>query len=158
MRTYWTTFSSPIGHVTVAGDEDAVRSVWLGDRCRPPAPDAIRDEARLSAAAAQLAEYFEGERRSFDLTLAPTGTLFQTTVWRALLEIPFGRTLSYGELAHRIGRPGAARAVGVANARNPLAIVVPCHRVIGSNGTLTGYGGGVDRKAWLLDFEARACR
>jgi methylated-DNA-[protein]-cysteine S-methyltransferase len=154
--TYWTTVGSPIGTITITGDEDGVRSVWLDDQAAPPAPEpgVIRDDERLSAVTTQLREYFAGERRTFDLTLNPAGTLFQVTVWRALQHIPYGETVSYGELAQAIGKPGAARAVGLANGRNPIAIIVPCHRVIGRNGTLTGYGGGVDRKAWLLDHEA----
>jgi methylated-DNA-[protein]-cysteine S-methyltransferase len=102
----------------------------------------------------QLREYFEGRRRSFDVPLEPTGSSFELAVWTALREIPYGETVSYGELAARIGRPEAARAVGVANARNPIAVIVPCHRVIGADGSLTGYGGGLERKRLLLDLEA----
>ena len=102
---------------------------------------------------AQLVEYFAGERTSFDLPLAPTGSDFQQKVWAALRTIPYGDTWSYGRLAEAIGQPGAARAVGLANGRNPISIVVPCHRVVGSSGKLTGYAGGVERKAFLLDLE-----
>lgn len=109
----------------------------------------------LALAARQLDEYFAGERREFDLPLAPRGTGFQERVWRALLAIPFGVTRSYGELARTIGRPSASRAVGAANGKNPIAIIVPCHRVIGANGTLTGYGGGLPIKRWLLEHEAK---
>lgn len=122
----------------------------------PPAgvlPCAAR--AHLLAAARALEEYFAGERRDFDdLRLAPAGTPFQLAVWRALQRIPFGRTSSYGELARELGRPGAARAVGMANHRNPIWIIIPCHRVIGADGSLTGYGGGLAAKEWLLDHEA----
>ena len=110
----------------------------------------------LRAAASQLAAYFAGTRVAFDLPLLPAGTEFQRLVWRALLEIPFGATRSYGELAGAIGRPRASRAVGAANGRNPIAIIIPCHRVIGSDGSLTGYGGGEPAKRWLLEHEARA--
>lgn len=102
---------------------------------------------------AQVAEYFEGERRSFEMAVAPEGTAFQQAVWSALALIPYGETLGYAELAQRIGRPGAARAVGRANATNPIPIVLPCHRVIGASGDLTGYGGGIDRKRFLLHLE-----
>jgi methylated-DNA-[protein]-cysteine S-methyltransferase len=102
----------------------------------------------------QLGEYFAGERTDFDLRLAASGNAFERRVWRALEEIPYGETVSYGEVARRIGRPDGARAVGLANGRNPISIVVPCHRVIGANGSLTGYGGGIERKRFLLDLEA----
>ena len=105
------------------------------------------------AAARQLSEYFAGDRTDFDLDLAPSGTDFQRKVWTALSQIPYGTTESYGQLALRIGQPTASRAVGLANGRNPIAIVVPCHRVIGSSGTLTGYAGGLERKRWLLEHE-----
>jgi methylated-DNA-[protein]-cysteine S-methyltransferase len=105
---------------------------------------------------AQLAEYFAGRRRDFDLPLAPAGTPFQQRVWQALRAIPYGRTESYGALAARLGQPGAGRAVGLANGQNPIAIVIPCHRVIGAGGALTGYGGGLERKRWLLALEASA--
>ncbi|MEP6769217.1 MAG: methylated-DNA--[protein]-cysteine S-methyltransferase [Acidobacteriota bacterium] len=101
----------------------------------------------------QLAEYFEGQRTSFDLPLAPAGTVFQRRVWEELVRIPFGERLTYGELARRLGRPAAFRAVGAANGANPIAIVIPCHRVVGSDGSLTGYGGGLPLKRWLLDHE-----
>ena len=107
----------------------------------------------LADAARQLADYFAGTRRAFDLPLAPRGTGFQQVVWRALLAIPYGETCSYGELARAIGRPAASRAVGAANGRNPIAIVIPCHRVIGADGSMTGYGGGLPTKKWLLAHE-----
>src|SRR5205085_9923425 len=105
--------------------------------------------------ARQLREFFAGERTAFELPLRPAGTPFQRAVWDALLEVPYGETTGYGALAQRLGRPGAARAVGLANARNPLAIVVPCHRVVGASGALTGYAGGLERKRFLLELEAR---
>jgi methylated-DNA-[protein]-cysteine S-methyltransferase len=111
------------------------------------------DAAVLAEARGQLQAYFAGTRQGFELSLGPRGTPFQRAVWQALAALPFGTTVSYAELARRIGRPGAARAVGLANARNPIAIVVPCHRVIGENGTLTGYAGGLATKRWLLDHE-----
>ncbi|HEX6083542.1 MAG TPA: methylated-DNA--[protein]-cysteine S-methyltransferase [Thermoanaerobaculia bacterium] len=103
----------------------------------------------------QLLEYFDGRRRTFDFPLAPKGTPFQLDVWNALLEVPYGDTVTYAELARRIGRPSAIRAVGAANGANPIPVIIPCHRVIGSNGTLTGYGGGIERKQWLLALEGR---
>ncbi|WP_027965861.1 methylated-DNA--[protein]-cysteine S-methyltransferase [Halomonas halocynthiae] len=106
------------------------------------------------SASHQLAEYFSGQRQHFDLPLAPAGTDFQRRVWQALTEISFGETCSYGELAGRVGSKGGQRAVGAANGKNPISVIIPCHRVIGSNGKLTGYAGGIDRKQWLLSFEA----
>ena len=104
--------------------------------------------------ARQIEEFFAGKRQAFDFRLAPKGTKFQKRVWGELIKIPFGETISYGELARWVGNPKASRAVGLANGRNPVAIVVPCHRVIGAEGSLTGYGGGLDRKVWLLEHEA----
>jgi methylated-DNA-[protein]-cysteine S-methyltransferase len=114
------------------------------------------EDAVLLAAECQLAEYFRGERRVFDVPLAPRGTEFQQRVWQALREIPFGETRSYGQVAERIGQPTAVRAVGAANGRNPLSIVAPCHRVIGANGDLTGFAGGIETKRFLLALEKRA--
>ena len=111
-----------------------------------------------SRAVAQLGEYFEGSRRSFELELAPDGTEFEHRVWNEVRRIPFGATDTYGEIARRLGDPGAAQAVGAANGSNPIAIIVPCHRVIGSGGDLTGYAGGLDRKKWLLDMESGQTR
>ena len=124
------------------------------DRQPPPAPTDEGDRQLLADATEQLEAYFAGRRMSFDLPLDLEGTPFQQRVWRELCEIPYGETISYGELAIRIGKPGSARAVGLANGQNPIAVIVPCHRVIGSTGKLTGYGGGLERKAWLLDHEA----
>jgi methylated-DNA-[protein]-cysteine S-methyltransferase len=123
----------------------------------PHAPlDAVERRTKLlERAAEQLAEYFAGERRVFELPIAPRGSGFQERVWRALVAIPFGETCSYGELARAIGRPSASRAVGTANSKNPISIIVPCHRVIGANGELTGYAGGLPAKRWLLAHERR---
>ena len=112
----------------------------------------------LAAASAQLSEYFAGRRRNFDVPLAAAGTDFQRRVWNELTQIEFGTTLSYGALAQRLGNPGASRAVGLANGSNPISIIVPCHRVIGANGSLTGYGGGLERKQWLLQHEGAAAQ
>jgi methylated-DNA-[protein]-cysteine S-methyltransferase len=143
---------SPLGSLRVLAREGELVGVYLPAQ---PAPDAgARAEPVLELAARQLAEYFAGERREFALPLAPAGTAFQHEVWRALRAIRYGDTRSYGDLAREIGRPHAMRAVGAANGKNPLAIVVPCHRVIGASGALTGYAGGVAAKRWLLQHEA----
>lgn len=135
----------------VGGLSEQLVAVCLPDR---PAPSGIRRRSELlDHAASQLAEYFAGRRHEFSLGLALRGTGFQRLVWESLLRIPYGETRSYGELARSLGRPSAFRAVGAANGRNPLAIIVPCHRLIGSNGDLTGYGGGLPAKRWLLDHE-----
>ncbi len=147
---------SPIGRLLLTGDADGrLTGVHMDHGTGPaePGPGAVADTGELGAAAAQLRQYFAGGRRDFDLELAPSGTPFQLAVWEALRAIPYGTTASYGEVAAAIGRPGAARAVGHANARNPIAIVVPCHRVIGASGTLTGFAGGLDRKRILLEIE-----
>jgi methylated-DNA-[protein]-cysteine S-methyltransferase len=158
------TMRSPIGMLDLCAEDDQLVELWLPDRADPArdraadraVPAGHRRSAVLQLAAAQLTEYFAGQRRDFDLPLAPQGTDFQREVWRALAQIPFGITCSYGELARAIGRPAASRAVGAANGRNPIAIILPCHRVIGASGELTGYGGGLPMKRWLLDHE-RAC-
>src|SRR5438270_6941802 len=138
----YTTFDSPIGQLLAVGDGRSLTVLDMqgGRRPRAISPACRRDDAALNPVAAQLREYFAGERRAFDLTLAPAGNAFEQRVWSALLEIPYGKTVSYGEIAQRIGAPGSARAVGLANGRNPIAVLIPCHRVIGSNGSLTGYG------------------
>jgi methylated-DNA-[protein]-cysteine S-methyltransferase len=151
----WTFFDSPIGRLTLVADGAALAALHLPAHAETPPGQETPHDPLLSAARAQLAEYFAGQRRDFDLPLAPQGTAFQRAVWRELLHIPFGATASYGEVALRVGRPRAVRAVGGANGRNPIALIVPCHRVIGSNGTLTGYGGGLPTKRWLLAHEAR---
>jgi methylated-DNA-[protein]-cysteine S-methyltransferase len=150
-----TTVDSPIGDLLLLGDRHALRGVYMQAGRKPVrvsdswhAADEPFAEARK-----QLEQYFAGERTAFDLPLAAEGSEFERRVWRALEEIPYGETESYGEVAERIGTPGSARAVGWANGRNPISIVVPCHRVIGANGTLTGYGGGLERKRFLLELE-----
>ena len=157
MTTYTVTISSPIGPIVLASNGEALTGIYME---RPPAEladVALGGEARapvLRSATAQLRAYFARELTEFDLPLAPHGTDFQCKVWRELRRIPYGKTASYGELARRVGNEKASRAVGLANGRNPLSIVVPCHRVIGSNGKLTGYAGGLDRKRYLLDLES----
>jgi methylated-DNA-[protein]-cysteine S-methyltransferase len=155
MRTLYATMPSPVGGLLLAGSETALRGLWMQDGPRPRQVDPgwVRAEAPFAAARAQLAQYFEGERAAFELELDPQGTEFQRRVWRAVSEIPFGSTAGYGELARRLGRPGAARAVGAANGRNPISIVIPCHRLVGRSGALTGYAGGVERKRMLLELE-----
>jgi methylated-DNA-[protein]-cysteine S-methyltransferase len=145
------TMRSPLGALCLVAEDERLVGLHLPDRPTPPGPRGRGGV--LARAAAQLAEYFAGERRDFDLPLAPSGTEFQRTVWLALAEIPFGATCSYGELARAVGRPSASRAVGAANGKNPIAIILPCHRVIGASGELTGYGGGLPMKRWLLDLE-----
>lgn len=151
---------SPVGPLTLLAVDGVLSGLFLEIRRHPPAEDAfgVRDDALLAAWAAQLGEYFAGHRTDFDLPVRLDGTPFQRTVWSALREIPYGATLTYRELAERIGRPTAARAVGLANGRNPVSIVVPCHRVVGSSGDLTGYGGGIAQKRFLLDFERGGSR
>jgi methylated-DNA-[protein]-cysteine S-methyltransferase len=149
----YSTLTTPIGELLLTADDDgALTGVNLPNRHPDPA-GWERDDELLAGARRQLNEYFAGERTTFDLPLRPLGAPFQLRVWEALLRIPYGRTASYGELARELGHPTAARAVGAANGRNPIAIVVPCHRVIGSNGSLTGYAGGLECKRLLLDLE-----
>jgi methylated-DNA-[protein]-cysteine S-methyltransferase len=157
---YVTTVPSPIGQLTLVGDGDHLVGLYFDDdphaaEARAGAP---HDDRRLRAAATQLEEYFAGARTAFDLPLAPVGSPFQKKVWAALRRIPFGETASYGQIARAIGTPAAARAIGGANHRNPIAIIVPCHRVIGADGSMTGYGGGLDRKRLLLALESRLAR
>jgi methylated-DNA-[protein]-cysteine S-methyltransferase len=145
---------SPIGELTLVGSASALVELHLPGFA--PVADAPPGETPLlRRAAGQLAEYFAGERRAFDLPLAPRGTPFQQRVWDGLLAIPYGELRSYGDLARVLGRPSASRAVGAANGRNPIAIVVPCHRVIGANGQLTGYAGGLPIKRYLIEHERR---
>jgi methylated-DNA-[protein]-cysteine S-methyltransferase len=149
-----TTMNSPVGELLLVGDETALHGLHFSGG-RGPAPRDLRSaRAPFAAAVEQLEQYFAGERRTFDVPLALHGPAFHRRVWDALLTIPYGETRSYGEIAAQVGEPGAARAVGFANGRNPIAIVVPCHRVIGADGRLTGYGGGLPRKRTLLDLEA----
>lgn len=160
MTAYVHTLGSPLGELTLCGDGESLTAVCLPmQRHRPPiAPDAVADAGPFADAVDQLDAYFAGDRTAFDLPLAPRGTRFQRQVWEALRAIPYGTTTSYGALAAGIGNPAAVRAVGLANGRNPIPIVVPCHRVIGSDGALTGYGGGLEAKRLLLDLESRAAR
>jgi methylated-DNA-[protein]-cysteine S-methyltransferase len=155
--SYFSMVESPVGPLTLVGEGDELVGVYFANASVAAARPSgwVRDDGRLRPAAAQLGEYFAGRRTRFDLPLAPRGTAFQRAVWTALLEIPFGATASYGELARAIGKPAACRAVGAANGRNPLSIVIPCHRVIGADGSMTGYGGEIARKRTLLDLEAR---
>lgn len=154
---YYDTIDTPIGRILLAGDDRALKHVGLPDARRPLTVPAAwqRDPSRLAEAGSQFAAYFRGELIDFDLPLDATGTAFQKRVWSALEAIPYGSTISYAELARRIDNPKASRAVGLANGANPLAIVVPCHRVIGANGSMTGYGGGLSAKRFLLDLESR---
>jgi len=160
MTTFYTTFESPLGPLLLMSDGSSLTGLHTdSDKHRPAiGPDWIRDDRRAPFAQTimQLRAYFDGNLTEFDLPLAPHGTDFQMTVWRELCNIPFGTTISYAELARRIGRPTASRAVGHSNARNPISIIVPCHRVIGADNSLTGYAGGLDRKRALLALEAKS--
>ena len=147
--------NSPIGSLLLAGDESGLKIIGFPEgkgKVNPP-PDWVEDDTQFVDVEQQLAEYFDGERTEFDLRLAPSGTTFQLEVLDALLTIPLGETRSYQDIAQQIGRPSAVRAVGAANGRNPLPIVIPCHRVIGTDGSLTGFGGGLETKRFLLELE-----
>jgi len=149
-------FESPIGRLLLTSDGTALTGLYMEPSRKAQCTDGWIEDvtvAPLSATVRQLTEYFEGTRREFDLPLRLQGTAFQQRVWRQLTEIPYGQTRSYGQLAQRIDKPSASRAVGLANGRNPISILVPCHRVIGADGSLTGYGGGIERKRWLLVHE-----
>lgn len=151
---YFTEMACPLGTLVLESDGRALTRVrFPGEAAGDGDAARIRDPEPFTAAVAQLQEYFAGTRRRFELPLAPRGTPFQLKVWRELLKIPYGRTITYAELAHRAGNDKACRAVGAANGRNPLPIVVPCHRVIGADGSLTGFGGGIDAKRRLLEME-----
>ncbi|WP_375057086.1 methylated-DNA--[protein]-cysteine S-methyltransferase [Zobellella sp. DQSA1] len=145
------TLPSPLGTLYIAASDDAIVEVDFRDDELAPRPPA---GPLLQAACEQLAAYFTGTLKHFELPLAPRGTLFQLQVWQALKAIPYGEHRSYKDIAESIGNPRAVRAVGLANGRNPVSIIIPCHRVIGANGKLVGYGGGLERKAWLLQHEA----
>ena len=157
-RRRHTVVDSPVGPLTLVDDDGALAGLWMADhRHRPPAPgDGERDDTVQAPLREQLAAYWQGQLTDFDVRLAAPGTDFQQRVWRALQRIPYGRTWTYGRLAVEVGNPAASRAVGLANGRNPVGIVVPCHRVVGSNGDLTGYGAGLARKRFLLDLESGA--
>ncbi|MEA2551949.1 MAG: methylated-DNA-[protein]-cysteine S-methyltransferase [Fimbriimonadaceae bacterium] len=173
--TYFTIFDSPIGQLLLTSDGASITRLFMEDYEGGPTASSdflgTNGHARFGSlphadwqdgaalpmirkAKDQIDEFFAGNRHDFDLPLKPEGTEFQRTVWDELTRIPFGKTISYGELARRIGKREASRAVGLANGRNPISIIVPCHRVIGASGRLTGYGGGIDRKEWLLGHEA----
>ena len=173
--TYYTIMESPIGYLLMTSDGKSITRLFMEDHEGGPTANADFTTKKVHArfgslpkpdweenktipvvreAVQQLNDFFNGKRSEFDLPLDPDGSEFQRAVWKELTRIPFGKTISYGELAKRIGKPDAPRAVGLANGKNPISIIVPCHRVIGSSGKLTGYGGGLDRKEWLLEHEA----
>lgn len=151
----YTFYESPVGSLMLAGDESVLRELWfLNGRHREAPNPAWQESARaFFEVTRQLKAYFAGRLRKFTVPVNPGGTEFQSRVWRALQDIPYGETISYGELARRIGDPKAVRAVGMANGANPISIIIPCHRVIGANGTLVGYGGGLPTKRALLSLE-----
>lgn len=158
MTTYYTYMDSPIGSLLLAGDGANLQLLGFpgGKMQRRHQPDWVEDAGRFERVIEQLWAYFAGELKHFDLPLAPTGTEFQRKVWSALQGIPYGETLSYGELAREVGNGNASRAVGAANGRNPIPVIIPCHRVVGADGSLTGFGGGIRTKQHLLELEARA--
>jgi methylated-DNA-[protein]-cysteine S-methyltransferase len=160
MRLSYTYLESPIGTLLLAGNAEGLQQILFSTDGRPanPNPEWQEDPSSLDEAMRQLKAYFAGELENFDLPLSPQGTPFQQRVWGELQKIPYGETISYGELARRIGNPKASRAVGLANGSNPISIVIPCHRVIGANGKLTGYGGGLPIKEKLLALEKRQLR
>lgn len=152
--TYQRIIDSPIGPLTLAGEDGKLRHLLMLDHAHAPVRTGWRrDDTAFADVVEQLGAYFAGDLMEFDLPYEMVGTDYQRRVWTALLTIPYGQTRSYGELADQIGSPKASRAVGLANGRNPISIIVPCHRVIGANGNLTGYGGGIERKRALLDLE-----
>ena len=155
MTTYYTFLDTPIGSLLLAGEGRHLTRVGFARDGEPEAPHPmwVRDDVRFESAKAQLLDYFSGNRREFELDLLPQGTEFQKKVWKTLLSIPYGETRSYGWLANEIGNPAASRAVGAANGANPIPIIVPCHRVIGASGALTGFGGGLPVKKFLLELE-----
>ncbi len=152
---YFTTIESPIGRLLLIGDHQSLTGLYMVEAHDYGYQRSSRTENadKFGAVIEQLDDYFAGRSSRFDLALAPAGTEFQRAVWDALTTIPHGETRSYGQIAAQIGRPKAARAVGMANNRNPIAVIIPCHRVIGADGSMIGYAGGLDRKTWLLDHE-----
>jgi methylated-DNA-[protein]-cysteine S-methyltransferase len=164
MTRVHTVFGSPLGELTLVAEDGALSALYFPGHKRLPEPSAFgpRSEEGFGEARRQLAEYFAGERTAFTLPLAPRGDPFQLKVWELLRQIPYGQTRSYGQLARELGGPQLAQAVGNANGRNPISIVVPCHRVVGADGSLVGYAGGLERKRFLLELEeapeARAAR
>ncbi len=155
---YYSYIDCPLGRMFVQGDGQFVTGLFMPRHKGWRGPDASwrQSDASFAAVREQLAEYFAGDRQQFDVPLKLAGTAFQLRVWQELVRIPFGTTISYAQLAQRLGNPTASRAVGHANGRNPISIIVPCHRVIGADGKLAGYAGGVDKKRWLLAWERRA--
>lgn len=157
MTNHFKTIWSPVGELTLVADDKGLAAIlWendKADRVRLGVLSEKADHPVLVETERQLGQYFAGERRTFDVPLSFAGTDFQKRVWTALLAIPFGETRSYGEIAHQLGTPGASRAVGAANGRNPISIIAPCHRVVGSAGQLTGFAGGLEAKAFLLELE-----
>jgi len=155
--TSYTYMDSPVGRLLIAGQADGLRVISFpkGSKARDPQPEWIDDPRPFKEVVRQLQAYFDGDLKEFNLPLKPEGTQFQLSVWNALLKIPYGKTTTYGALARGLGNPNASRAVGLANGSNPIPIVIPCHRVIGSNGKLTGFGGGLPVKEKLLALETR---
>lgn len=155
MNRRHTAVDSPIGTLTLVGEGDALVGIYMEEQRHHPGEETFgpRDGEGFDDVIAQLGEYFDGKRTEFDVPLRMHGTDFQRKVWDALLDIPAGETRTYGDLAARLGQPSASRAVGLANGKNPISIIVPCHRVVGANGSLTGYGGGLPRKRFLLELE-----
>jgi methylated-DNA-[protein]-cysteine S-methyltransferase len=158
MHTTHTIIDSPLGDLTLVAHDGALAGVYFTDHARRPsaAMFGARNTAGFEATVQQLGEYFRGDRTEFDLPLAPRGGEFQLRVWNMLRRIPYGQTRTYGQLAAELGDPGLARAVGTANSRNPLSVIVPCHRVVGADGALVGYAGGLERKRFLLSLEGAA--
>lgn len=152
MAQYWGVFDSPIGAITIEADDRAVTAIRFESESGSPT-GAPRVNAVIRQTKQQLSEYFRGKRQKFELPLEPAGSDFQLRVWKALQSIQFGEAVSYGAVARKIRKPAAARAVGAACGRNPIPIVIPCHRVVGAGGKLTGYGGGIEIKEWLLKHE-----
>ena len=149
---YWTDLRTPLGKLRLVADVRGLNRVEFSDRIRSSAGVCVETKI-LQQAKRELKEYFSGVRTEFEIPLNPDGTEFQIAVWNELLKLPFGATTTYGEIARNMGNPEAMRAVGAANGKNPIAIIIPCHRVVGTNGKLIGYGGGIDRKLWLLKHE-----
>lgn len=157
---YTTTIDSPIGPLTLTAADGYLTGLHMAGAAHGVVHQDYwrEDPSHFKAGKAQLSAYFKGTLTAFDLPMRPAGTDFQRRVWHALTEIPYGETISYAELARRVGNPKACRAVGLANGRNPIAVIVPCHRVIAADGTIGGYGGGLERKEWLLQMEVAARR
>lgn len=153
-----TIIDSPLGELTLVAHDGVLAGLYYAEHARRPHPDTFgaRDDTGFAAAVEQLDDYFGGRRTGFDLPLAPRGSAFQRRVWELLRRIPYGETRSYGQLAAELGNPGLAREVGAANGRNPISVIVPCHRVVGADGKLVGYAGGLERKRFLLDLEGAA--